>query len=44
MYDEYIWVNDSYEKIGTTAMDLSGYMLSSDLVPITNEEIDAMFS
>lgn len=24
-YDEYIWVNNAYEKIGTTAVDLSGY-------------------
>lgn len=24
-YDEYIWVNSAFEKIGTTAVDLSGY-------------------
>jgi len=25
-YDEYIWVNNSFEKIGTTDIDLSGYL------------------
>lgn len=42
-YDEYIWVNDTFEKIGTTAVDLSGYVQESDLVAITNAEIDALF-
>lgn len=26
IYDEYIWVNESFEKIGTTEIDLSGYV------------------
>lgn len=43
-YDEYIWVNTRFEKIGTTDVDLSGYQLSSELVEIENTEIDAMFS
>jgi len=42
--DEYITVLDGstyrWEKIGTTDIDLSGYVQSSDLVPISNEEID----
>ena len=25
-FDEYIWVNNSFEKIGNTTIDLSGYM------------------
>lgn len=33
-----------YEKIGTTVMDLSGYVQESDLVEITEAEIDAMFA
>ena len=42
VYDEYIWVNNGFEKIGTTDVDLSGYVLSADLVPITNAEIDTI--
>lgn len=41
-YDEYIWVNDKFEKIGTTDVDLSGYVQDSDLVAITNAEIDTI--
>ena len=42
IYDEYIWVTStsSYEKIGTTDVDLSGYWSKSELVSITNVEID----
>ena len=40
IYDEYIWVNNAFEKIGTTAVDLSGYLKTTDLVAITNPEID----
>ena len=44
-YDEYIWLADSkkYEKIGNTDIDLSGYLKKTDLVAVTNVEIDAMF-
>ena len=44
IYDEYIWVNSAYEKIGNTDIDLSGYMLKSDMVAITTSEIDTLFS
>jgi hypothetical protein len=44
IYDEYIWVTDKFEKIGTTEVDLSGYVKDADLVAITNTEIDAMFA
>ena len=40
IYDEYIYVNGKFEKIGTTDVDLSGYLKSSDLTAITNGEID----
>jgi hypothetical protein len=43
-YDEYIWVNNSWEKIGTTAVDLSGYWSKTELTAIQNTEIDAMFA
>lgn len=42
--DEYIWDGAKFEKIGTTAVDLTGYMKSTDLVEVTNTEIDAMFA
>lgn len=42
IYDEYIYVNNAFEMIGTTAIDLSGYVQDSDLVAITNAEIDVI--
>lgn len=47
VYDEYVWYTDSsttpatsgYEKIGTTAIDLSGYVKYTDISLITNQEI-----
>ena len=41
-YDEYIYVSNKWEKIGTTDVDLSGYMLKTDMVAITNAEIDTI--
>jgi hypothetical protein len=40
VYDEYIWINNAWEKIGTTQVDLSNYVQFSDLVAITSTEID----
>ena len=42
IYDEYIYVSNKFEKIGTTEVNLSGYMKDTDLVAITNSEIDTM--
>lgn len=44
IYDEYVWLNDSsvFEKIGSTDVDLSDYVKTSDLVAITNDEIDVI--
>lgn len=47
VYDEYVWYTDpsttpptsGYEKIGTTAIDLSGYVQYTDISLITNQEI-----
>lgn len=44
IYDEYVWITDKFELIGTTAPDLTGYLKDTDLVAITNGEIDAMFT
>lgn len=45
-YDEYIWVpaNQKFEKIGTTDVDLSGYVKKTDMTAVTNSEIDTMFA
>lgn len=40
IYDEYIWTGTAFEKIGTTDVDLSGYVQKTDMVAITNAEID----
>lgn len=46
IYDEYVWVTSggsgSFEKIGTTDVDLSSYVQYSNLVAITNAEIDTI--
>lgn len=44
IYDEYIYVNSAFEKIGTTDTDLSGYLKATDIEAITNSEIDALFA
>ena len=43
-YDEYIWLGSSYEKIGAIDLDLTGYLKSSDVVAITNSEIDTIIA
>ena len=44
IYDEYIWLSSSssYEKIGTTEVDLSNYWNTTNLIAITNGEIDTI--
>jgi len=42
IYDEYIYVNSKWEKIGTTDVDLSDYVKTTDLIAITNAEIDTI--
>ena len=37
IYDEYLYVNNKWEKIGDTQIDLSGYALSSDIPTKTSE-------
>lgn len=48
VYDEYVWIVvsnvGSWEKIGTTNIDLSNYVQFTDLTPITNQEIDTICS
>lgn len=44
IYDEYIYVNNAWEMIGTTAVDLSNYWNTSNLTAITNAEIDTILA
>ncbi len=43
-YDEYLWINNKWEFIGTTAVDLTGYIKETDIHEITNAEIDTIFA
>lgn len=44
-YDEYVWVSstNSYEKIGNTDVDLSGYVKTSDLTELTADDLAQMW-
>ena len=48
--DEYVWIpgtggaSGSWEKIGTTDVDLSGYVQATDLVEVSTSDIDTMFT
>ena len=44
IYDEYVYVNNAWEKIGSTDIDLSNYVQKTDMVSITNAEIDTIVS
>lgn len=43
-YDEYVYINNKWEKIGTTDIDLSSYYNTSNFTAITNGEIDSIFT
>lgn len=44
IYDEYVWIasTTSFEKIGSTDVDLSNYVQKTEMVTITNAEIDTI--
>lgn len=44
VYDEFIYVNGGWEKIGSTDVDLTQYWAKSELVALTTAEIDALFA
>ena len=44
VYDEYIYVNNAFEKLGSTDADLSGYVQTSQLVEATEAEIDVILA
>lgn len=39
IYEEYIWIDNAWEKIGETVIDLSNYVQYSDISLITNAEL-----
>ena len=48
-YDEYIWIEPTggtayFEQIGSTSIDLSGYVQASEMHALTNAEIDTIFN
>lgn len=43
-YIEYMAINGVWEKTGDTSVDLTPYMKTEDLVPITNSEIDELIA
>ena len=38
-YDEYLYINGAFERVGSTDIDLSGYVQASEMHAITNTEI-----
>lgn len=40
--DEYIWVNNDWEIVGSTAVDLTNYWSKDDLKAMTAEELSAI--
>lgn len=41
-YDEYLYVNSKWEKIGDTTIDLSNYALKSEIPTVTNDLTDTL--
>lgn len=44
IYDEYIYVSNGWEKLGTTDVDLTGYYNTSNLRAMTNAEVEAIIA
>lgn len=40
VYDEYVWVNNAFEKLGTTEVDLSGYYTSTQVDTLLADKAD----
>ena len=43
-FDEYMYINDVWEKVGGSDVDLSGYAKSADFTEITNTQIDSIIA
>lgn len=44
IYDEYLYVNNKWEKIGDTSIDLTNYALKSEIPTVTNDLTDTLKS
>lgn len=42
VYDEYLYIGSAWELVGSTGIDLSGYVKSSEMHALTNSEITAI--
>ena len=42
VYDEYLYIGGAWELVGSTGVDLSGYVKSSEMHALTNSEITAI--
>lgn len=42
VYDEYLYIGGAWELIGSTGIDLSGYVKSSEMHALTNSEVTAI--
>jgi hypothetical protein len=43
IYAEWIYTNNAWEQIGQTSMDLSGYVKETDIVELTNAQIQTIW-
>lgn len=44
IYEEWMVIEGAWERIGSTDVDLSGYLQETDMVEITDEEIDEILA
>ena len=44
VYKEYIFINGKFEFIGTTEVDMTGYVKETDLTEISAEEVNALWA
>lgn len=44
IYDEYIWYNSAWEHIGSTSVDMSGYVKATEMHELTAQEVTAIFN
>ena len=43
-YDEYMLINGKMDKVGASDTDLTGYLNTTNFTPLSNSDIDSMFS
>jgi hypothetical protein len=44
VYKEFMYINGKFEFIGTTEVDLTGYVKETDLTEISSEEVNALWA